>query len=131
MEERKGLLTPEHEEYLAGVLDYFFKFKNVMMEKFDKMGFKLIIQAGDNNGLHRINPSWKETLIPIIDAAMAGNFESVRQLTTDLLNGKINLPFADEEIELRMFDSFTRFVAAAIEFYVVKTREQKQPEPAL
>lgn len=130
MEERKGLLTPEHEEYLAGVLDYFFKFKNSVMEKFDHLVFKLIIQAGDNNGLHRINPSWKETLIPIIDAAMAGDFNAVRQLTTDLLNGKIDLPFADEEIELRMFDSFTRFVAAAIEFYVVKTAAPKE-EPAL
>lgn len=129
MEERKGLLTPEHEDYLAGVLDYFFTFKNAAMEKFDKMVFKLIIQAGDNNGLHRINPSWKETLIPIIDAAMAGDFNAVRQLTTDLLNGKIDLPFADEEIELRMFDSFTRFVAAAIEFYVVKTAAPKE-EPA-
>jgi len=130
MEERKGLLTPEHEEYLAGVLDYFFKFKNSVMERFDHMVFKLIIQAGDNNGLHRINPSWKETLIPIIDAAMAGDFNAVRQLTTDLLNGKIDLPFADEEIELRMFDSFTRFVAAAIEFYVVKTSAPKE-EPAV
>lgn len=129
MEKRKGLLTPEHEDYLAGVLDYFFTFKNAAMEKFDKMVFKLIIQAGDNNGLHRINPSWKETLIPIIDAAMAGDFNAVRQLTTDLLNGKIDLPFADEEIELRMFDSFTRFVAAAIEFYVVKTAAPKE-EPA-
>lgn len=129
MEERKGLLTPEHEDYLAGVLDYFFTFKNAAMEKFDKMVFKLIIQAGDNNGLHRINPSWKETLIPIIDAAMAGDFNAVRQLTTDLLNGKIDLPFADEEIELRMFDSFTRFIAAAIEFYVVKTAAPKE-EPA-
>ena len=130
MEERKGLLTPEHEEYLAGVLDYFFKFKNSVMERFDHMVLKLIIQAGDNNGLHRINPSWKETLIPIIDAAMAGDFNAVRQLTTDLLNGKIDLPFADEEIELRMFDSFTRFVAAAIEFYVVKTAAPKE-EPAV
>jgi len=93
--------------------------------------FKLIIQAGDNNGLHRINPSWKETLIPIIDAALAGDFEAVRQLTTDLLNGKVDLPFADEEIELRMFDSFTRFIAAAIEFYVVKTRQQEETAPAL
>lgn len=124
------MLTPEHEEYLAGVLDYFFKFKNSVMERFDHMVFKLIIQAGDNNGLHRINPSWKETLIPIIDAAMAGDFNAVRQLTTDLLNGKIDLPFADEEIELRMFDSFTRFVAAAIEFYVVKTSAPKE-EPAV
>lgn len=130
MEERKGLLTPEHEDYLAQVLDYFFKFKNAALEKFDKMVFKLIIQAGDNNGLHRINPSWKETLIPIIDAALAGDFEAVRQLTTDLLNGKIDLPFADEEIELRMFDSFTRFIAAAVEFYVVKTRAP-QEDPAL
>ncbi len=131
MDERKGLLTSEHEEYLAGVLDYFFTFKNAMLEKFDKLAFKLIIQAGDNNGLHRINPSWKETLIPIIDAALAGDFEAVRQLTTDLLNGKVDLPFADEEIELRMFDSFTRFIAAAIEFYVVKTRQQEETAPAL
>lgn len=116
---------PEQEDYLATVLDYFFKFKNPVMEKYDKFAFKLIIQAGDNNGLHRINPSWKETLIPIIDAAMAGDFNAVRQLTNDLLNGKIDLPFADEEIELRMFDSFTRFVAAAIEFYVVKTAAAK------
>ena len=119
---RKGILTPEQEEFLAKILDDFFKFKNPLIEAFDKMFFKLIIQTADNNGLDKINEEWKYDLIPIVDAAILLNAEEVRRLTTDLLNKKIDIPKVDEETELMVFDSLTRFIAAAIDWYVQKAK---------
>ena len=120
MDERKGLLTVKQEEFLAGVLDEFFKFKNPLMETFDKIAFKLIIQVGDNSGLDKIKESWKEVLIPIVDSAILLDVEEVRRLTTDALNKVIDIPSLDEETELMVFDSFTRFMISAINWYVQK-----------
>jgi len=119
---RKGILTPEQEDFLARILDDFFKFKNPIIETFDRMFFKMIIQAADNNGLDKINEEWKNDLIPIVDAAIALKTEEVRRLTTDLLNKRIDIPKVDEETELMVFDSLTRFIAAAIDWYVQKKK---------
>jgi len=120
MDERKGLLTVQQEEFLAGVLDEFFKFKNPLMETFDKMAFRMIIQVGDNTGLDKLKDTWKEVLIPIVDAGILLDAEEVRRLSTDALNKMIDIPSLDEETELMVFDSFTRFVVAAINWYVQK-----------
>ena len=119
---RKGVLTPQQEDFLAQIMDDFFKFKNPIMEKFDKMFFKLMIQTVDNNGIHKLNQEWKNDIIPIIDAAMNLNVEEVRRLSTDLLNKKIDIPKLDEESELMVFDSLTRFIVASIDWYVQKNR---------
>ncbi|HOI48458.1 MAG TPA: hypothetical protein PK167_04090 [Prolixibacteraceae bacterium] len=118
--ERKGLFTPEQEEFIAEALDFFFKFKNPVIEKFDKTGFKMIVQAADNYGLDKIKPDWKTRIIPIVDAAIKADKEEVRRLVTDLMNEKIDIPNFDEETELMLFDSFTRFIAAAVDFYIQK-----------
>lgn len=115
---RKGLFLPEQEDFLAEVLDNFFKFKNPIMESFDKTFFKLLVQTADNQGLDKIPVIWKEDLIPVIDAAILLDVEEVRRLSTDLLNKKIDIPGIDEEAELMVFDSFTRFVVSAINWYI-------------
>jgi hypothetical protein len=121
--ERKGLFTPAHEDFLAGVLDDLFKFKNPLIEKFDRTFFKIMVSTLDNQGLDRLNPEWKADIIPIIDAGMAMNVEETRRLSTDLLNKRVDIPKVDEETELMVFDAFTRFIVAAIDWYVQK----KQP----
>jgi len=128
-DERKGLLTNEQEEFLAGVLDDFFKFKNPLMETFDKTAFKLVIQVGDNTGLDKLKDQWKEVLAPIVDAAIKLDVEEVRRLSTDALNSFIDIPTVDEETELMVFDAFTRFIVAAINWYVRKKAPEATPIP--
>lgn len=123
-EERKGLFTPVQEQFLAEVLDKFFEFKNPLYEKFDSVVFKTLIKVADDAGVNKLSADWKAKLIPIIDAAMSGNVEDVRTYLVDLLNSKIDIPKLDEEQELMVFDSFTKFLAAAIDFYVQKNKKQ-------
>lgn len=118
MAERKGLFTPAQEEFIAEILDDFFKFKNPILEKFDKTIFKLLVQIGDNQGLNKLGDAWKVELAPIVDAAMEKDVEKVRGLAVDLLNKKIDIPKLDEETELMVFDAFSRFLVAAIDWYV-------------
>jgi hypothetical protein len=120
MSERKGLFTSEQEEFLADVLDDFFKLKNPVFEQFDKLVFKNLIRIGDDTGLDQIDPVWKVKLVPIVDSAMLGNVEDVRKYTTDLLNEKIDIPKIDEEQELMVFDALTKFIAAAVDYYIQK-----------
>jgi len=122
MDEIKGVIKPEGEILIAKALDEFFKFKNPILEGGDYMFFLFAVKAIDNNGIDRIHPSWKERLIPVVDAALVGNKEEVRRLATDLMNAKIDIPKVDEETELVLFDSFTKFIAAAIDHYVTKKK---------
>jgi len=120
MDQIKGIIKEEGEVLIAKALDEFFKFKNPILEGADYMFFLFAVKAIDNNGLNRINPSWKEKIIPVVDAALVGNKEEVRRLATDLMNAKIDIPKVDEETELMLFDSFTKFLAAAIDHYTAK-----------
>jgi hypothetical protein len=120
--DRKGLFTPAHEDFLAGVLDDLFNFKNPLIEKFDRTFFRIMLSTLDNQGLDRLNPEIKSDLIPLIDAAMAMQVEETRRLATDLLNKRIDIPKLDEESELMVFDAFTRFIVAAVDWYVQKRR---------
>lgn len=122
-EVRKGVFNTEQEEFIAEVLDSAFKFKNPLFETFDKPVFKALIKVGDDTGLDKINVTWKEKLIPIIDAAMAKDVETVRTLVVDLLNEKIDIPKLDEEQELMLFDGFSRFLASAIDYYIQKNKK--------
>lgn len=123
MANRKGLFTPEQEDFLATVLDDFFKFKNPLLEQFDKIVFKNLVRIGDDTGFEKISQDWKDSLVPIIDAAMLGKVEEVRKFTTDLLNEKIDIPKIDEEQELMIFDAFTKFIAAAVDYYIQKKKQ--------
>jgi len=122
MEERIGFLTPDQEKLLAEALDEFLKFRNAIMEKMDGPVALLVIRGVDNRFADRINPEWKTPLIPIIDRALAGDIEQTRQLVTDMMNNKIDIPGVQEDIELMMFDGFTRFAAAAVAWYMERKR---------
>jgi hypothetical protein len=41
---------------------------------------------------------------------------------TDLMNEKINIPGMQEEVELMMFDGFTRLAAAAVTWFLERKR---------
>ena len=92
------------------------------MEKMDGPVALFVIRGVDNRFADRINPAWKTPLIPIIDRALEGEVEQTRQLVTDMMNSKIDIPGGQEDIELMMFDGFTRFAAAAVAWYIERKR---------
>lgn len=121
MEQRVGLFTPAQEEFVAEALDAYFKFKNPLIEAFDKKGFLVLVRAADDIALNKIRPDWKEDLIPIVDSAMSGDIEQTRRYVTDLANKRVDIPNIDEESELMMFDGLTRTIAGAV-WYYTKTK---------
>lgn len=76
----------------------------------------------DNRFADRIHPEWKTPLIPILDKALEGDIEETRRLVTDLINQKIDIPGIQEDVELMMFDGFTRFAVAAVAWYLERKR---------
>jgi hypothetical protein len=53
---------------------------------------------------------------------MEGDIEETRRLVTDMMNEKIDIPGVQEEVELMMFDGFTRFAAAAVAWYLERKK---------
>jgi hypothetical protein len=43
-----------------------------------------------------------------------GDIEETRRLVTDLINQKIDIPGIQEDVELMMFDGFTRFAPVGV-----------------
>jgi hypothetical protein len=84
------------------------------------VGLKVFISGIDNFGLDKIGQTWKTDLIPIVDAAMEGRVHDVRGYVTDLLNKRIDIKFLDNNQELMLFDSLTKTIALAIDYYVQK-----------
>ena len=119
-ETRTGVLTAKQEDFCAEALDYWFVFKNPLLEKGDKTIFKIIIKTGDNQGLDKLPPEWKKKLIPVIDAAIEKRYDDVRLYVVDLLNEKIDIKQLDDYQEMIVFDQLSRFIALAIDYYVQK-----------
>lgn len=116
---RKGLFTPEQEDFLSKVLDDLFKFKNVVFESIDGFLFKMLIQTVDNQLLEKIPESMKNHLRSMVDAAMNKDYDEVRRLSVDLAVEKANF-FKNSEASLRFFDGFSRMIDGAIIWYADK-----------
>lgn len=117
---RLGLFSPEQENLLIEAVGQHVKLKNKLYTKLAKYGVRVLIRGIDNFGFEKIRAEWRRDLIPIIDAAILGEKERVRGLTTDLLNKRINIRRFDDEQELILFDSITKCVALAIDFMISK-----------
>ena len=113
--ERTGWFTKEQENFIAEVLDNFFEFDNKLIETLDRPVFQMIVKTADNKLLDRVQPAWKDKIIPVIDAAMAKDYEKVRELVVVTLN----TPLGDE-IEYLAYDTFGAFIIAAIGKYITK-----------
>lgn len=117
--ERIGLFTPKQEKIVIEAMKTFIKPKNKFWGWVQLFGIKWLIKGVDNFGLDRIKGQWKKDLIPIIDAIWEKRYETARQMITDLLNKRIDFCNIDEELELRFFDSLTRFIATALDYFIV------------
>ena len=117
--ERIGIFTPQQEKVITEAMKVFIKPKNKFWGWIQAFGIKYLIKGIDNFGLDRIRGQWKTDLIPIIDAIWEKRYEQARQMITDLLNKRIDFRNIDEEIELRFFDSLTRFIATVLDYFIV------------
>lgn len=122
MSERKGILTKAQEEFLAEVLDAFFKFKNPLIEGFDKTIFRFVLTTLDDVAIDKLKDSWKEKLIKLVDAAILGDVEAVRVETEIILNESIDIPKVGDYVEQKMFEHFTKFLASSVEWYVINKK---------
>lgn len=120
----RGIFTKKHELFLADMLADKIHFKSAILEKFKKRIFRFAIRMVDNFGFDRLKEAWKQELLPIVDAAVNGNVESVRLYVNDLLNKKIDIPGMDESRELELIDHQTKSLAIAIETYLLKNKSQ-------
>lgn len=114
MSERKGILTPEQENFIAKLLDEKIKFKNPILESMDRMAFKAIITVIDNNLIDRIPEDWKNPLEPILDDAIAEKWEDAASKIATLANEKIDIPGLDEISEQLIFEAITKLVLGLI-----------------
>jgi hypothetical protein len=123
----KGLLTKKEQEFIAIVLFEWLsnKIKARWFKMFGLLGLKQLIKALDDFGLDQIPENWKLDIIPIVAAANNGEKEKVRLLVVDLMNKKIDIPKLDEAQELMVFDSFSRFIVIAIDYYMQKRQKSE------
>ena len=122
MSERKGMLTNEQESFLAGLLDELIQFKNPILESMDKTVFKVLISVIDNNLIERIPEDWQNPLEPILDAAIAGDWEGAADLIVTFANEKIDIPGLDELSEQMIFTAIAQLILGLIMAKVEQAR---------
>ncbi len=113
-EERKGMLTNEQESFLANLLDETIQFKNPLLESMDSAIFKVLISVVDNNLVERIPQEWQNPLEPIIDAAIAGDWEGAADKIANFANEKIDIPGLDEISEQMIFTALVQLILGLI-----------------
>lgn len=114
METRKGLLTEEQEAFVSGLLDDLIDFKNPVLEGLDGPAFKVLVSVVDNNLIDKIPEEWQNPIEPILDEAMAGNWEEAADKVADLLNEKIDVPGLDEISEQLIFNAILQLILGVI-----------------
>jgi hypothetical protein len=114
---RKGLLIKDQEQFLAEVL---FHFANVQSRftRFISLWVVLsLIQGIDNFVLDRLNPYLKARLIPIIDAAMAGQTNYVQRLAADWAAESAKIKYTSLDRRMEFADSIGRTIVTGIALY--------------
>ena len=108
--DRQGVLTPEQEDWIIGLIFHIAKFNNKILQLVSKPLISLIIKGVDNYLLNKIKPDWKEDIIPVIDKAITGDVNGVRQLAVDFANKKVDIKYVSEDTEMEFVDSISRTI---------------------
>jgi len=124
METRVGLLTPDQEVFLASVLDKYFTFSNRILEMFDKTIFKILVRTLDNDELDKISSDLKSDLIPIVDAAIAKDIDTVTNLSITLLEKRAAIPGLNTEVEALVYDSLVKLIVSIILWFLNKKKDE-------
>lgn len=109
---RKGLFTPEQENFLIEMIFFFAVFKNKFLKWAAKPIISMIIRGIDDFIFNRIRPDWKADIIPILDKAIQGQYNETRQLVTDWINKTYTIKHVNRDLQLEFFDSITRTIAS-------------------
>lgn len=116
--DRVGIFTPQHEDFLTEVIAERINVKNFWFNIAKKKIIHLILSSTDNHFLHKLQPSWKALLIPIIDAAMSGQYDLARARIAQLLDTKINFNNVSSVTQEKFFESLTVALATSIDMYI-------------
>lgn len=123
--DRKGLLLPEYEKFIADAIFQNIKFPNKLAKWLSAPVLLKIIQMIDNWALDRLPAQVKDKIKPFIDAAFAGKLEEMRRLAADLGANYLDLKHVTKDTELYMVDSWTRVLVSHTIAYAEYREGQK------
>ena len=110
--DRKGILLPSHENFVAEAILLRVKFPNKIAKWVTKPVLLRLIIMIDNIIINRASPKIKAILIPFVDAAFAGKLEEMRRLKTDLIVNFVDWKHVSPDTELYVVDSWTRVIVS-------------------
>ena len=110
--ERKGVLLPDYEKFIADAIFQKIKFPNKLAKWVSAPVLLKIIQMLDNWALDRLPSHVKAIVIPFVDAAFNGRIEEMRRLAADIGANYIDLKHVSKDTELYMVDSWTRVLVS-------------------
>jgi hypothetical protein len=122
--EEKGILTPEQEKKLAGMLDDIIKLKGIL-EMIDGLVFKALITFVDDRYADKLKEEIKLKLAALVDAVMAEDLPLCEQLAADIINTLIDIPGLDEEAEGLIFKGVIELLVGVITKWI----EDKKQAP--
>ncbi len=110
--ERKGVLLPDHERFVAEAIFQKIKFPNKIAKWVSMPVLVKIIQMIDNWVLDRLPTHVKNMVKPFVDAAFAGKIDEMRRLAADIGANYFDLKHVTRDTELYMVDSWTRVLVS-------------------
>lgn len=110
--DRKGILLPEYEKFIADAIFAKINFPNKIARWLSAPVMLKIIQMIDNWALNRIPAHIKVKIIPFVDAAFNGRLEEMRRLAADIGAGYLDIKHVSKDTELYMVDSWTRVLVS-------------------
>jgi len=122
--EEKGILTPEQEKKLAGMLDELIKLKGIL-EMIDGLVFKALITFVDDKFADKLKEEIKVKLAALVDAVMAEDLPLCETLAADVINSLIDIPGLDEEAEGLIFKGVIELLVGVITKWI----EDKKQAP--
>lgn len=110
--DRKGVLLPDYEKFIADAIFQNIKFPNKLTKWLSAPVLLKIIQMLDNWALDRLPAKVKAMIIPFVDAAFNGKVDEMRRLAADIGANYLDIKHVSEDTELYMVDSWTRVLVS-------------------
>jgi len=80
--------------------------------------FLILVRGVDNKILDGISPKWKELVIPVLDAALAKDYDKLRSGVVLA----VNTPLGDD-LEFLVYDTLVQFIITAVARYTDSKKE--------
>ena len=124
----KGILTSEQEKKVAELIDDAIKAKGIL-EVVDGYAARILVSQIDNSLIDKINidEDLKVQIQELVDAAIEKDWDTVEDLSSEIINELVDVPGIDEDTELLLFSSAIKFIVAAIKQKAQKEKSESGP----